>query len=87
MCGKATLTTDDKGHIPSDLSDLVALINGPNATTEPYPLAATGGGGHTHTITFTADQVMTLRNGGTVMVRSTTTENHSHLVTVTCTKK
>ena len=75
------------GHIASNLSDLLALINGPNATTDPYALAATGGGGHTHLITFNDAQVMTLRNGGSVTVMSTSTEAHSHPVTVSCTKK
>jgi hypothetical protein len=87
MCGKVTLMTDDPGHISSNLSDLLDLINGPNAATEPYPLAPTGGGGHTHLISFTEAQVMTLRNGGSVTVKSSTTENHSHQVTVSCTKK
>jgi len=87
MCGKVTLMINDTGHIATDLSDLVALINGPNATTDPYALAATGGGGHTHLITFNDAQVMTLRNGGSVTVMSTSTEAHSHSVTVSCTKK
>ena len=77
---------NDPGHIASNLSDLVALINGPNATTDQYALAATGGGGHTHLITFNDAQVMTLRNGGSVTVMATATEAHSHSVTVTCTK-
>ena len=87
MCGKVTLMINDTGHIASNLSDLLALINGPNATTDPYALAATGGGGHTHLITFNDAQVMTLRNGGSVTVMATATEAHSHSVTVTCTKK
>jgi hypothetical protein len=87
MCGNATLMINDIGHIASNLSDLVALINGPNATTDPYALAPTGGGGHTHLITFNDAQVTTLRNGGSVTVMSTSTEAHSHSVTVTCTKK
>lgn len=87
MCGKVTLMMNDTGHIASILSDLLALINGPNAATDPYALAATGGGGHTHVITFNDAQVTTLRNGGSVTVMSTTTEAHGHSVTVTCTKK
>jgi hypothetical protein len=87
MCGKATLMINDMGHIATNLSDLAVLINGSNATTDQYALAATGGGGHTHLITFNDAQVMTLRNGGSVTVMSTSTEAHSHSVTVTCTKK
>jgi hypothetical protein len=86
MCGEATLTTNDAGHISSDLSDLVELINGPNATIDSYYLAPTGGGGHTHEFTFTEGQVMTLRGGGMVTVMATSTEGHGHMVTISCTK-
>ncbi|MBL8289512.1 MAG: hypothetical protein JNL85_16145 [Rubrivivax sp.] len=39
---------------------------------------------HTHTVTLTAAQRATLKAGGTVTVVSSTTEAHSHAVTVNC---
>jgi hypothetical protein len=86
-CGDVTLTTNDAAHISSDLSDLVDLINGPDATVQPYGLAPAGGGGHTHIIMFTEAQIMTLRNGGMVTVMGAATEGHGHQVMISCTKQ
>jgi hypothetical protein len=39
---------------------------------------------HNHTVTLTVAQLATLKAGGSVMVTSTTTNSHEHVVTVTC---
>ena len=44
-----------------------------------------GGDPHSHTLTFTADEVMTLANGGTLEGKESSTDMmHSHTYTITC---
>ena len=39
---------------------------------------------HTHTVTVTAADFVTLQGGGMVMITSTVAENHMHVITISC---
>jgi len=95
MCGSAgisqtaTTSTGPHTHIPTDATalmqlkmDLKTLINGTMSTMDfTLPMDV----GHTHKIKLTAEQVTTLKGGGTVMgILSTTDNSHSHTYSITC---
>jgi hypothetical protein len=91
MCGTAKVMQTSQGqhdHIPMDpaqfLMDLKNHINGATATMM-FTLPAEGQTPHTHTITLTAMQVMTLKSGGMVTgVESSEGDDHSHEYTISC---
>jgi hypothetical protein len=80
---------NDHDHIPDVVQEratffvtLTEHINGNNATTA---LTLPSENNHVHTITLTADQVNTLRAGGTVTgIVSSNVFNHTHTYTVSC---
>lgn len=48
---------------------------------EAVTLTLTEGGGHTHSVSLSAEQVRTIADGGTVSVESTSDSFHTHTVT------
>ena len=53
-----------------------------SATDKTYSIA--GSAGHDHTVTFTPDQLKLLKAGKTVTVGSSTSSQHAHNVTPSC---
>jgi hypothetical protein len=76
-------------HIPTGaagdtfLQALAAHINGPMATM-PFTEPSDGTPAHTHTITFTQQEITTLRGGGTVTRRSSMDNGHDHEWELSC---
>jgi hypothetical protein len=71
-------------HITVDgQTNLTVLINSSNPT-QPFTLPQ-GGGGHTHTFELTQGDVDTLRAGGQITGKvSSSTNNHTHTYTISC---
>ena len=67
---------------PDEEDAFLMVINGDS--TDPVEWA--GGSPHTHTLTFTADEVMTLLNGGMVMNKVTDEPGgeHTHTYNISC---
>ena len=90
MCGTAmiqhTSTTTQHTHVVDDVQmDLEAHVNGATATMA-FMVPGDGMGDHTHVFTLTAEQVNTLRGGGTVMGVTTAPDGtgHTHTYTISC---
>jgi hypothetical protein len=76
---------DATGHVHT-FTVTTALLSSTSSIdlqTGPFPI---GSGGHIHTVTLTADNLGTLKGGGTVTVTSTVagTPAHSHMYMVSC---
>lgn len=96
MCGTANIahTACSSGCQHTHVEDAVkamlvmnlkAHINGAMATMAFTLPSAGPNGGHTHTLTFTAQQITTLKGGGMVTgVVSSNDGNHTHTYTVSC---
>ena len=56
------------------------LVNGESTA----PVEFGGGDPHKHTITLTADEVMTLANGGTLSNKVTDADDHTHTYNISC---
>jgi hypothetical protein len=94
MCVGSNLTFDhdsttaaqEHTHLPIQgmaRTALVDLINTGSPLT--FEMPEDGNNEHTHTITFTANQLETLRNGGTVQDIESSTENgHTHTYSIEC---
>lgn len=77
-CGSSgSAIAGNHGHVLSiPAADLDAT------TSMTYDM--TGAAGHAHSVTFTPAQLQMLKAGQSVIVTSTTTLQHSHVVTATC---
>jgi len=96
-CGGGGSSTKDGGGGNTDCSTVtptigtnhghtVAIVEADVAagTAETYTFTEAGVGPHTHMLTITASMFTDLAAGMTVTAVSTTTNNHSHQVTVRC---
>jgi hypothetical protein len=73
----ATDISANHGHtINVSLADVDAGAN------KTYDI--TGGGGHAHAVTITAQQFAQIKSGRTLMIESTAGGGHTHSVTVMC---
>jgi len=73
---------DHLGLTSEEQAAFVMAINGDSTG----PVTWSGGSPHTHNLTFTADEIMTLLNGGMVMNKVTDEPNadHTHTYNITC---
>lgn len=77
--GTSTTIAGNHGHVIMVTANDVAA-----GLDKPYDIMGTAG--HTHTVTVTAGNFATLQSNsnGTVMATSTSTNGHTHVVTIIC---
>jgi hypothetical protein len=80
-CGN-TMTGDHKHPLTICGADVAAGLN--TGLDKTFTLE-NGGTGHTHMYTLTAYDCSYLNAGATIMRDSTTTNNHLHTISITCT--
>jgi hypothetical protein len=94
MCGAVSImqtSNEMHDHIPDDptmlKADLKTLINGATPTMKFTTPKDGMGAGHTHTITLTVPEAVTLKGGGMVTGKKTDADDtqHSHTYTIGCT--
>lgn len=78
-CANGTNTTVTTNHGHSLTVSTSDVLNG---TQKTYSIE--GGAGHNHTVTVTASQFTTLQNNRSISVTSSTSDGHSHNVSVSC---
>lgn len=93
MCGTVSImqtSNEMHDHIPDDptmlKADLKMLING-NMATMAFTLPKDGmAPGHTHTLTFTMDEIMKLKSGMMITGKKSSMDSqHDHTYTIGCT--
>lgn len=78
--GCMIMIADNHAHGPHKL--VLPDVDVQAAAAMTYDI--TGVSTHSHNLTISADQMAMLKTHGTVMVTSTESEDHTHVVTITC---
>ncbi len=78
---EATGLSNRSGSITNNHGHTVVLTEAQLQAGAAVTLDLTQGGGHTHTVALSADQVQAIEGGDTVSVTSSVNSGHSHNVT------
>jgi hypothetical protein len=86
-----SITSQAHDHLPISGTDRTTLLDVINSGTPlTFTLPTDGTNAHNHTLTFTAGQLTTLRDGGALMMDVTSSQNgpggnmHTHTYSIEC---
>jgi len=92
-CGSdGLLVPEDASTACSSISPQIALNHGHTITVtlsdvvrgRPKTFLVTSNGEHSHSVSFSAQDLRAIREGGAAMVESSVSALHSHAITITC---